>query len=162
LSLFLTQLFPHAVIIVPLFVIFRRLNLYDTFGALILANMVFALPVAIWLVIGFFDGIPDELMDAALIDGSTRIGVLFRIILPISYTGLVATFMYIFIGVWSELLFAVTFTTRREVRVLPLRYLTLLAVHHRLERPPGCVNAYCSPCRHHLPALAALLHCRHD
>ena len=120
LSLFFTQLFPQAVIIVPLFIIFRRLNLYDTFGALILANMVFGLPVAIWLIIGFFDGIPDELIDAALIDGATRVGVLFRIILPISYTGLVATFMFIFIGVWSELLFAVTFTTKREVRVLPL------------------------------------------
>lgn len=119
-SLFLTQLFPHAVIIVPLFVIFRRLNLYDTFGALILANMVFALPVAIWLTIGFFDSIPNELMEAAQIDGCSRFSVLFRIILPISYTGIVATFMYIFIGVWSELLFAVTFTTKREVRVLPL------------------------------------------
>jgi ABC-type glycerol-3-phosphate transport system permease component len=119
-SLFLTQLFPQAVIIVPLFIIFRNLRLYDTFGALILANMVFAVPVATWLMIGFYDGIPSELMDAALIDGCSRVGVLFRIIWPVSYTGMVATFMYVFIGAWSELLFAVTFTTRREVRTLPL------------------------------------------
>ena len=118
--LFLTQLFPQAVILVPLFIVFRNLKLYDTYGALILANMVFAVPVSIWLMIGFYDSIPSELIDAGLIDGCTRISVLFRIILPLSVNGLVATVMYIFIGTWSELLFAVTFTTNRDVRTLPL------------------------------------------
>jgi ABC-type glycerol-3-phosphate transport system permease component len=119
-SLFLSQLFPQAVILVPLFIIFRHLGLYDTYGALILANMVFAVPVSTWLMIGFFDSIPSELTDAALIDGSSKLGALYHIILPIAKTGVVATAMYIFIGSWSELLFAVTFTTDLEVRTLPL------------------------------------------
>jgi ABC-type glycerol-3-phosphate transport system permease component len=119
-SLFLSQLFPQSVILVPLFIIFRRLGLYDTYGALIVANMVFAVPVSTWLMIGFFDGIPAELSDAALIDGCSRLGVLYYIIVPIARTGILATSMYIFIGSWSELLFAVTFTTNREVRTLPL------------------------------------------
>lgn len=119
-SLFLSQLFPQSVILVPLFIIFRRLGLYDTYGALIVANMVFAVPVSTWLMIGFFDGIPAELSDAALIDGCSRLGVLYHIIVPIARTGILATGMYIFIGSWSELLFAVTFTTNREVRTLPL------------------------------------------
>ncbi|MBZ0304257.1 MAG: carbohydrate ABC transporter permease [Anaerolineae bacterium] len=119
-SLFLTQMFPVAAILVPLFIIFQRLGLYNTLGALILAGMAFSVPVAIWLMIGFFDAIPSELIDAALIDGASQIGVLFRIILPISVNGIVATTMYIFISAWSELLFAVTFTSSRELATLPV------------------------------------------
>ncbi|MAS33868.1 MAG: ABC transporter permease [Anaerolineaceae bacterium] len=119
-SLFLTQMFPVAAILVPLFIIFQRLGLYNTLGALIVAGMAFSVPVAIWLMIGFFDAIPSELIDAALIDGASQIGVLFRIILPISVNGIVATTMYIFISAWSELLFAVTFTSSRELATLPV------------------------------------------
>ena len=119
-SLFLTPMFPVAAILVPLFIIFQRLGLYNTLGALIVAGMAFSVPVAIWLMIGFFDAIPSELIDAALIDGASQIGVLFRIILPISVNGIVATTMYIFISAWSELLFAVTFTSSRELATLPV------------------------------------------
>ena len=119
-SLFLTQMFPVAAILVPLFVVFQKLGLYNTLGALIVANMAFAVPVAIWLMIGFFDSIPNELIDAAKIDGAGQLGILFRIVIPVSLNGLVATMMYIFITAWSELLFAVTFTSGQERATLPV------------------------------------------
>lgn len=119
-SLFVTQMFPHAAILVPLFVLFRTLQLYDKLGALVLANLAFAVPVAIWLMIGFFDSIPPELTDAALIDGASQLGVLFRIIVPLSINGILATTMYIFINTWSELLFAVTFTSSDAKATLPV------------------------------------------
>ena len=119
-SLFLTQMFPHSAILVPLFILFQTLRLYDQLSALILANLAFAVPVAIWLLIGFFDSISEELLDAALIDGATRFGVLFRIIIPMSINGILATTMYIFIHAWSELLFAVTFTSSDVRATLPV------------------------------------------
>ena len=119
-SLFLTQMFPHAAILVPLFMLFQTLQLYDQLSALVLANLAFAVPVAIWLLIGFFDGITDEVIDAALIDGASHIGVLFRIIIPMSINGILATSMYIFISTWSELLFAVTFTSSDAKATLPV------------------------------------------
>ena len=119
-SLFLTQMFPHAAILVPLFLLFQTLQLFDRLSALVLANLAFAVPVAIWLLIGFFDSIPDELTDAAMIDGAGRLGVLFRIILPITINGILATAMYIFISTWSELLFAVTFTQSSGKATLPV------------------------------------------
>lgn len=119
-SLFLTQMFPHAAILVPLFALYRSLELYDSLNALVLSNLAFALPVAIWLMIGFFDAIPDDLIDAALIDGASRLGVLWRIITPISVNGILATAMYIFIHTWSELLFAVTFTSSDDKATLPV------------------------------------------
>lgn len=119
-SLFVTQMFPHASILVPLYMLFRTLQLYDSLSALIIANLAFAVPVAIWLLIGFFDSISDEIIDAAKIDGASRIGVLYRIIIPMSVNGILATSMYIFISTWSELLFAVTFTSSDIHATLPV------------------------------------------
>lgn len=119
-SLFITQMFPHASILVPLYILFHLLRLYDNLGALVLANLAFAVPVAIWLLIGFFDSISDELIDAAMIDGASRFGVLFRIIVPMSVNGILAASMYIFIHTWSELLFAVTFTSSEVNKTLPV------------------------------------------
>ena len=119
-SLFLTQMFPHAAILVPLYILFQTLQLFDRLSGLVLANLAFAVPVAVWLLIGFFDSIPEELIDAALIDGAGRLGVLFRVILPITINGILATAMYIFISTWSELLFAVTFTQSAAKATLPV------------------------------------------
>ena len=119
-SLFLTQMFPHAAILVPLYILFQTLQLFDRLSGLVLANLAFAVPVAVWLLIGFFDSVPAELIDAALIDGAGRLGVLFRVILPITINGILATAMYIFISTWSELLFAVTFTQSAAKATLPV------------------------------------------
>jgi len=113
-------MFPHASILVPLFMLFQTLRLYDQLSALVLANLAFAVPVAIWLLIGFFDNISDEVIDAAFIDGASHIGVMLRIILPMSANGILATCMYIFINTWSELLFAVTFTSSDATATLPV------------------------------------------
>jgi len=118
--LFMTQMFPQAVILVPLFILFQNIGLYDTLPALILIDMAFAIPVAIWLLIGFLNGIPREIIEAARIDGASHFGTIFRIIIPISRNGLLATMMYIFVRVWGELLFAVTMTPSNENKTLPV------------------------------------------
>ncbi|MCG3772665.1 MAG: Inner membrane ABC transporter permease protein YcjP [Nitrosomonadaceae bacterium] len=118
ISLFMTQMFPQAVILVPLFILFQDYNLYDTLPALVLANMAFSIPVAVWLLMGFMESIPSELIDAARIDGATHFGLMFRIIVPVSQNGIIAVIMWLFIRVWGELLFAVTFTTSQDTQTL--------------------------------------------
>lgn len=104
----LTQMFPVVLLAIPIFVIFKRLGLVNSLYSLIIAYIGFLVPVSIFLVKGFFDSIPIEIEEAALIDGSSRLGSLFRIVLPLSAPGLMATFLFCFIIVWNEYVLAFT------------------------------------------------------
>lgn len=114
----LTQMIPAIATIIPLFLWFQRLHLLDTYWALIIAYNAFAIPFCTWLLRGFFLGIPEELEEAAMIDGSGQIGTFIRIVLPLSLPGLLATLIFSFILAWQEFLFAVTFTSKAELRTL--------------------------------------------
>jgi multiple sugar transport system permease protein len=105
----ITQMFSPVVLLIPLFRLYNELGLLGTLQGVILAGSAFTLPFSIWLLTGFFRAIPVELEEAARIDGYDRMGVLLRIILPLSIPGLVATAMYAFIIGWNEFVFAVTF-----------------------------------------------------
>ena len=100
-----TQIFPLVLLITPLYKLFIALHLVDTPQGLILIYTVFNLPFAVFLMQGFFDGIPVELEEAALIDGCSRFQALWRVVLPLTRPGLVATLGFVFTGAWSELLF---------------------------------------------------------
>ena len=100
-----TQIFPLVLLITPLYKLFIALHLVDTLQGLVLIYVVFNLPFAIFLMQGFFDGIPVELEEAALIDGCSRFQALWRVVLPLTRPGLVATLGFVFTGAWSELLF---------------------------------------------------------
>ena len=100
-----TQIFPLVLLITPLYKLFIALHLVDTPQGLILIYTVFNLPFAVFLMQGFFDGIPIELEEAALIDGCSRFQALWRVVLPLTRPGLVATLGFVFTGAWSELLF---------------------------------------------------------
>jgi multiple sugar transport system permease protein len=114
----LTQMIPAIATIIPLFLWFQALHLLDTYWALIIAYNAFAIPFCTWLLRGFFLDIPLELEEAAVIDGASQIGTFFRIVLPLSLPGLVATLIFSFILAWQEFLFAVTFTNSAELRTL--------------------------------------------
>jgi ABC-type glycerol-3-phosphate transport system permease component len=114
----LTQMIPTIAVIIPLFLWFQTLNLLDTYWALIIAYNAFAIPFGTWLLRGFFMDIPVELEEAAMIDGASQIGTFFRIVLPLSLPGLMATLIFSFILAWQEFLFAVTFTNSAELRTL--------------------------------------------
>ncbi len=113
-------MFPKVLIIIPLFVIMQKLRLLNTKGSLILAYTSFSLPYVMYMLIGYFSGIPQELDEAATVDGCSRTGILFRIVLPLAIPGIIATAIYTFIHAWDELMFAVMFTSTANQRTLPV------------------------------------------
>jgi ABC-type glycerol-3-phosphate transport system permease component len=115
-----TQMFPLVVLIIPLFVIMRNAGLIGTYQGLILAYLAFTVPLAIWIMRGFIVTIPAELEQAAMIDGATRVGAMFRVILPIAGPGLVATGTLSFIAAWNEFMLALTFMNEENRKTLPL------------------------------------------
>lgn len=121
LLLFLiTQMFPGALLIIPLFQVIKFLKLLNTLYALILSHITFSLPLCTWLMKGFFDQIPRELEEAAMIDGCSRISAMIYVIFPLAFPGIIAASIFSFIGSWDEFIFALTFTSSDEVRTLPI------------------------------------------
>lgn len=114
------RMFPAVMIIIPLFILMRNVGLLDSRLGLALAYTTFLLPVFIWMMKGFFDAVPLELEDAARIDGCSRIGAMWRVILPLVVGGLVATAVFVAIGAWNEFLFALMMTTSTGSRTWPV------------------------------------------
>jgi multiple sugar transport system permease protein len=112
--------FPLVVFLVPLFQLMTTLHFQNNYLGLILAYMTSALPLAIWLLKGFFDNIPVELEKAARIDGCTRFGAFRRVVLPLSTPGIIATGIYSFILAWNEYIFALQLTSKADMRTLPV------------------------------------------
>jgi multiple sugar transport system permease protein len=114
------QLLPTAAIIVPLFIMLKVLGLVNTYWGLILVYMIITLPLSVWMLTSYFRAIPRELDEAAVIDGASRVGILLRIILPLSLPGIVAVLVYSFITTWNEFIFALCFATDSSVKTLPI------------------------------------------
>ena len=110
---------PPVTVVLPLFLIFRNLGLIDTHPALIAAYVTVNMPFAIWMIKGFFDEIPRELDEAALLDGCSRFHAFVRIVLPLAAPGLAATAIISFIFSWNEFLFAILLTNF-HARTLPV------------------------------------------
>lgn len=100
------NMFPVVLLIIPLFLMMRRLGLLDTFFGVILGHSTFAIPFAIWMLTSYFNAIPKDLDEAATIDGATRLQTVLLIILPLVLPGVVTAGIYIFITSWNEYLFA--------------------------------------------------------
>lgn len=128
-SILLSQLFPIAALIVPLFILISWLKLYNTYLGLIITYLVFALPLAVWLLTGFFDSIPKEIGDAAFIDGCSYWQFYFRILLPLCVPGIAASGIYVFLTSWSEFLLALILTEGPSVQTIPVGLSTF--VQHR-------------------------------
>jgi N,N'-diacetylchitobiose transport system permease protein len=97
---------PAAGLVIPLYVVLARYHLTNTLTGVILTYMTFVLPFAVWTLRGFVLGIPKELEEAAMVDGSSRLGAFVRILLPLVAPGLVATSVFVFITTWNEYIFA--------------------------------------------------------
>ena len=113
-----TQMFPAVLLIAPLLSQWHALGLIDTYQALIYSNFSFTVPFTVWMLVGYFESIPRELEESAMLDGCTRFGSLCRIVLPLAAPGVAATAIFAFVASWSELLFAITFTSQTEMRTL--------------------------------------------
>ncbi len=119
-SVLFMYLIPSSLLFIPLYIIISNLQLLNTLWALILAYQTFNVPFTTWMLLGYFRTIPAELEEAALIDGCTRLGVLGRIVLPLSAPGIVTAFIFSFTNSWNEFLYAVVLAQRSELRTLPV------------------------------------------
>lgn len=108
-ALFTTQMLPEALVVVPLYSIFVALGLINSLHGLILANTVFAMPVAVFVIKSAVDRVPFDIEEAARVDGASRLKVLFQIVLPLVLPSVAAAAVITFFDGWNEYLFAVTF-----------------------------------------------------
>jgi multiple sugar transport system permease protein len=127
LFLLVTQMLPEILIVIPLYIIYRRLNMLDSIPALSLVDTAFALPICIWILKGVFDTVPSEVLDAAVVDGCTEMSVLWKIVLPLSAPGLVAVAVVSFFSAWNEFLFAVIMLSSAEFQPASVGLTTLKA-----------------------------------
>jgi N,N'-diacetylchitobiose transport system permease protein len=100
------QMLPQAGLIIPLYVVLARYHQVNALTGLVVTYMTFVLPFCVWTLRGFLLGIPKDLEEAAMVDGSTRLGVFVKILLPLMGPGLVATSVFAFITTWNEYIFA--------------------------------------------------------
>lgn len=114
-------LLPTAMLFVPLYVIVTTLGLGNTQRALILTYLTFTVPFCTWMLMGYFRGIPSELEEQAMVDGCTKVGALFRILLPLSAPGLVASAIFSFTLSWNEFLLALVFTMDHRTMTVPIK-----------------------------------------
>lgn len=111
-----TIMIPGIVTLIPLYLITIKLGLHNTFIALILVYASWQTPTAIWLLRGFFESIPKELEESAMIDGCSRIGAFYRVILPLAQPGLAAAAIINFVYVWNEFIIALNLTSSDKIR----------------------------------------------
>jgi multiple sugar transport system permease protein len=110
---------PPIVLGLPMFVLYTKLGLIDTLHGLTIAYTAFMLPNTIWLMLGYFQSVPRELEDAALVDGCTRFGAFWRVALPLAKPGLVVTGFYNAVGAWNHFFYGLTLSTA-DARTLPV------------------------------------------
>ena len=120
LGILTTRMIPEVSLILPLFIIASSLQLINKPIVLVITYMSFALPYAIWMMAAFFQTVPVELEEAARLDGCTRLGILFRVVMPISVPGLVSTAMFVFLLAWDEFFYALIFTSTLASKTAPV------------------------------------------
>lgn len=114
----LAQMFPVATLIIPLYKIMNSFDLINTYPALVLAYLTLTLPVSIWMLRGFIQNIPPDLEEAAMVDGCTRLQAFWRLVVPLARPGIAATAVWIAVVTWQEFIFALAFTTTKDMRTI--------------------------------------------
>jgi len=131
------NMFPVVLLLIPLFMIARVTGLMDRYAVLVIAYSTFTIPFSVWMMTGFFNAIPRELDEAAVIDGCTRFSAMWRVIIPVARPGIAATAIYVFITAWNEFLYAVMLTSR-HVRTIPVALQNMIG-EYKIEW--GLLNA---------------------
>ena len=131
LNLFIisTQTVPPITLLIPYFGLVVTFKMYDTYFALIFTYMVFTLPYAILMMTGYFNTLPRELDEAVMVDGGSSFCALWRVLVPVSLPGIVATGVYTFLLCWNEFLFALTLTKTTAMRTVPIGIQQLMGQH---------------------------------
>ena len=126
LAIFLAYLVPPSILFIPLAAIIFKLGLFDSLWALILTYPTFLVPFCTWLLMGYFRTIPYELEECALIDGATRLQILWKITLPLAVPGLISAGIFAFTLSWNEFIYALTFISSTENKTVPVGAITEL------------------------------------
>jgi trehalose/maltose transport system permease protein len=134
------SMLPQVAVLSGMFELVRSLGLYDTLGALVLANLVLTLPFTVWVLTTFMRQLPKELEEAAAMDGVGVLTLVFRVFMPLMWPAMVATGLLAFIAAWNEFLFALSFTLSNEVRTVPVA-IALISTASGFELPWGKIMA---------------------
>lgn len=114
-----TQMLPLAVLLIPLYLLYLRADLLNTYQGVVLGYCSFALPFGAWMMKGFIDAVPHEIEEAARVDGAPALVILARIVTPMVLPGLLTTFAFVFMNSWNNLLYPLTFITDMQRQTLP-------------------------------------------
>lgn len=136
-----SQVFPSILIIIPLFLVLRSINLNDTLFGLILVYVTFTLPFTLWMLQGYVAAIPAELEEAGEMDGASRVTILRTIILPLLAPGLVATAMFTFVSAWNEFFLALVLLQSPELYTLPIALRSFLGAEGQTQLGPLAAGA---------------------
>ncbi len=128
-AIFFTYMFPQILLVLPLFLMCYELNLIDTKMALVLTYLSFSLPFCVWMLKSFFESIPEELVEAAMLDGCTYLQCLFKVVLPVSIPAVTAVLVFSFVLGWSEYLFANTLIISDTNRTIAIGLQTLIGYY---------------------------------
>jgi multiple sugar transport system permease protein len=128
-----TYLLPSIVLVIPLYLLLVKIGLANTIPSLVIAYTSFALPFALWLLRSFMAGIPQDLEAAAMIDGASRMGAFFDVVLPQALPGIISTALFTFILAWNEYLFALVLVNDDNARPLTTGVMTMLVSSFNVE-----------------------------
>ncbi len=137
----ISQVFPTILIIIPLFLVLRSLQLNDTLFGLILVYVTFTMPFTLWMLQGYVAAIPPELEEAAEMDGAGRFTILRTVILPLLVPGLVATAMFTFVSAWNEFFLALVLIQSPELYTLPIALRSFLGAEGQTQLGPLAAGA---------------------
>ncbi|MCA9672686.1 MAG: carbohydrate ABC transporter permease [Myxococcales bacterium] len=129
MAFLVAQMFPGTLLMIPMYVILGRLGLLNHLLGLVLVYSTTALPFCVWMLKGYFDTIPRELEEAALIDGASRLRIFYTIVLPLARPAIAVTALFAFMTAWNEYILAATFLNREELYTLPLLLKSYVGQH---------------------------------
>ena len=129
LAIYLAYLIPPAILFIPMAEIMLKLGWFDRLWALVPVYATFLVPFCTWLLVGYLKSIPRELEEAAMVDGASRLRILFEIVLPLSVPGLISAFIFCFTLSWNESLYALVFMSSPEHKTVPVGLATELVPH---------------------------------
>lgn len=114
------QLFPWIILVTPLFIMFAKLGLLNSYIGMVFSYVSISLPFSVYMLIGYLEAVPRDLDEAAAMDGCSRAQIIWKVVLPLMLPGIVATATYSFLLMWTEYLFALAFLTKTTMKTIPL------------------------------------------
>lgn len=118
-----SQMFPPVVIVITLYMLYGQLHLLDTYLGLVLSFTSYSLPFSVWMMRGFCETVPEEIEEAAFVDGCSRLAILWRVVVPLIKPGMVAVGLFSFLHAWNNLIFALSLTSSPDKRTIPPGFL---------------------------------------